>query len=314
MTLIVSLANEDYVVQISDRRLSSNGRLIDDESNKCGVVFCLNARMAFGYTGLARYGSFSTAKWLLKALNDSANPNYTIGEILENLKDKATETFKNHTALRGLSNSQKALAVMFTGFINIDGTLKPGCAILSNYHNFSNNTRYDEVADEFSVSYNSANKEAVNPTLVQRVGNWRAMSSNDIDELRELLLQGVPSEAVVGKTLEVVRDIAGRPKSSGTIGKQLTSICLPKDPNLGVESSYSSDVVKPETYMPALVYLLPDQHMTVDNISVRPVEADTPPISVPKVRRKAPCPCGSNKKYKHCHGKKDNKALQRTSR
>jgi len=307
MTLIVSLANKDYVVQISDRRLSSNGRLIDDESNKCGVVFCLNARMAFGYTGLAKYGSFSTAKWLLKALHDSAKPDYTIGEVLENLKGKATETFKNHPALKNLSNKQKSLAVMFTGFINIDGSLKAGCATLSNFHNFNNNTRYDEAAEEFSVNYSSANKETTNPTLVQRVGNWHAMTEKDIDELRGLLLKSVPCEAVVGKALEVVRDIADRPKSSGTIGKQLTSICLPKDPNLGVESSYSTDVVKPETYMPALVYLLPDQHMTVDNISIRPVEANTPPISVPKARRKAPCPCGSNKKYKHCHGKKDNK-------
>jgi hypothetical protein len=79
MTLIVSLANKDFVVQISDRRLSSNGRLIDDESNKCGVVFCLNARMAFGYTGLARYKNFSTATWLLSVLHDSATPDYTIG-------------------------------------------------------------------------------------------------------------------------------------------------------------------------------------------------------------------------------------------
>ncbi len=314
MTLIVSLANKDYVVQVSDRRLSSNGRLIDDESNKCGVLFCLNARMVFGYTGLARYGAFSTDKWLLKALHESANPSYTIVEILEKLKDKATETFNNHQALRGLSNNQKSLAVMFTGFINIDGTLKPGCAILSNYHNFSNNTRFDKAADEFAINYSSANKEVVNPTLVQRVGNWHAMSEKDIEELRELLLQGVPGKALVGKTLEVVRDIADRPRSSGTIGKQLTSIYLPQEPNLGVESSYSTDVVKPETYMPALVYLLPDQHMTVDNISVRPVEDDTPPISVPKARRNAPCPCGSNKKYKYCHGKRDNKALQRTSR
>jgi len=267
------------------------------------VVFCLNARVAFGYTGLARYSSFSTVKWLLKALHDSANPDYMIGEILEKLKNKATETFRNHPALRGLPSSQKSLAVMFTGFINIDGTLKPGCAILSNYHNFSNNTRFDETADEFTVSYSSANKEAENPTLVQRVGNWRGMTDKDIYELRELLLQKVPAKAIVGKALEVVRDIASRAKSSGTIGKQLTSMIIPKDPSLGIESSYSSNIVKPETYMPAMVYLLPDQHMTVDNISVRPVEADTLPISVPKARRNAACPCGSKKKYKYCHGK-----------
>jgi preprotein translocase subunit SecA len=27
------------------------------------------------------------------------------------------------------------------------------------------------------------------------------------------------------------------------------------------------------------------------------------PTSWPKTPRNAPCPCGSGKKYKHCHGK-----------
>lgn len=304
MTIIVALANKDYVVQISDRRLSSNGRLIDDESNKCGVLFCLNARMAFGYTGLAKYGAFSTPDWLLKALHDCGGPDYTIGEILERLKNKATETFKSHPTLRSIPRQHKCLAVMFTGFINVDGTVKPGCAILSNFHDFANNARFDEASDEFSVNYSSANQEAINPTLVQRVGNWLAMTDGDIEDLRELLLQNKPPQAVTGKALETVRDIADRPKSAGTIGKQLTSIIIPKDPSLGVESNYSTATVKPETYMPALVYLLPDQQATITNITISPVEADTPPISVPKVNKHAPCPCGSKKKYMRCHGKK----------
>jgi preprotein translocase subunit SecA len=29
-----------------------------------------------------------------------------------------------------------------------------------------------------------------------------------------------------------------------------------------------------------------------------------PPIAYPKVAPKAPCPCGSGKKYKYCHGNK----------
>ena len=64
MTLIVALGNTEQVIQISDRRLTCDGKLIDDESNKCGVLFCLNARMAFGFTGLARWKNFETTKWL----------------------------------------------------------------------------------------------------------------------------------------------------------------------------------------------------------------------------------------------------------
>lgn len=304
MTLILALANKEFVAQISDRRLSNNGRLVDDESNKCGIIFCLNAKMAFGYTGLAKWGSFSTPKWLLQALHDSASPDFTIGETLERLKVVATETFNSHPSLRGVPRGQKKLAVMFSGYINLAGTIKPACALLSNYHDFTNNVGLDEAAEQFTVSYSSAREGVSNPTLIQRVGNWLAMTEKDVAELRKILLEGKPSQAVVGKALEVFCEIADRSKSSGTIGKQLTSIVIHKDPNSGVTSDYSSDCVKRETYMPALVYLLPDQHMTVDNISVCPVDADTPPMSVPKVGSNVPCPCGSRKKYKHCHGKR----------
>jgi preprotein translocase subunit SecA len=36
---------------------------------------------------------------------------------------------------------------------------------------------------------------------------------------------------------------------------------------------------------------------TVDNATVKPSISD-----VPRVGRNEPCPCGSGKKYKHCHG------------
>jgi hypothetical protein len=146
MTLILSLCNKEHAVQISDRRLSSNGRLVDDESNKCGVIFCLDARMAFGYTGLAKWKGFITSAWLLKSLHDSATPDFTIGKTLERLKINATEEFKNNPQLKKISPEHKRLAVMFSGFLNLGGETKVGNAILSNYHNFENNTSYNKLS------------------------------------------------------------------------------------------------------------------------------------------------------------------------
>ncbi len=303
MTFILSLGNNKQVIQISDRRLSYNGRLVDDESNKCGVLFCLNARMAFGYTGLARFGDFNTPNWLLKALHDSALPDYTIGEILERLKNNATNTFMTNSALKSANKKFKRLSIMFSGYLNLDGYIKQGFAVLSNYQNFENNISSLEAYDEFSIHYSSAREGVETPTLVQRVGNYSAMTDHDIDELRNLLLQNKPSSAIIGKAVSLVRDLADRSQSKGTIGKQLTSICIKSDMNFGVESNYYSEYEKRETYMPALVYLLPTQHMTVDNISIEPVDDDTPSLSIPIVGRNQPCPCGSKKKYKHCHGK-----------
>jgi uncharacterized protein YecA (UPF0149 family) len=33
------------------------------------------------------------------------------------------------------------------------------------------------------------------------------------------------------------------------------------------------------------------------------VEVSGTPVSIPKVGRNHPCPCGNGEKYKHCHGK-----------
>ncbi len=304
MTLILSLGNNNQMIQISDRRLSYDGKLVDDESNKCGVLFCKNARMAFGYTGLARLQNFNTQTWLLKALHDSAPPDYSMGGILKRLKINATNTFQNHVALKSAEKRFKRLSVMFSGYVNIEGgPPRQGCAILSNYLDAENNSSFSKALEEFSLYRTSAKKDEEWPTLVQRVGNWHAMLAEHVDVLRELVSQKKPAEAIIGKAIKIIREMADNPKSQGTIGKQLTSIAIPYDSALGVESNYYSDYTKPETYMPAIVSLLPDQHWTVSKVSIKPVEEDTPPLSVPKVGKNYPCPCGSEKKYQHCHGK-----------
>lgn len=62
MTLILGLGNREQFIQISDRRLTSNGLPQDDESNKAGMLICANGRLAFGFTGLGRAGTFETQK------------------------------------------------------------------------------------------------------------------------------------------------------------------------------------------------------------------------------------------------------------
>lgn len=304
MTLILTLGNNEQIIQISDRRLSCDGRVVDDESNKCGVLFCNNARMAFGYTGLARWKNFITRDWLLKALHDSAPPDFTIGETLERLKTNAMETFQSHPDLRKADKTVKRIALMFSGYINLDSKPRQGCAILSNYHDFANNSEFPEASDQFKISYSSATEGIEWPTLVQRAGNWHAITDDIISEFRILLSKKKPAEAIIGKAIAVIIEIADNPKSQGAIGKQLTSITIPYDHTLSVATNYYSQYTKPETYMPALVYLLPDQHFTVSNITSQPIEKNALPLSVPKVGKNHPCPCGSKRKYKHCHGRR----------
>jgi hypothetical protein len=60
MTFILALGNREQFIQISDQRLSWDGKLVEDESNKAGILLCKDARHIFGFTGLAKYGNFNT--------------------------------------------------------------------------------------------------------------------------------------------------------------------------------------------------------------------------------------------------------------
>ena len=46
-----------------------------------------------------------------------------------------------------------------------------------------------------------------------------------------------------------------------------------------------------------------DEALSGENAAAAATPARTPDSAVPKVGRNDPCPCGSGKKYKHCHGK-----------
>lgn len=91
MTLILAIGNLQQVVVVSDRRLTNNGVLVEDESNKATVLFCKDSRLAVAYTGLAKLGSFSTRRWLPEALMESAAPDFLMGPTIERLTKRPLE-------------------------------------------------------------------------------------------------------------------------------------------------------------------------------------------------------------------------------
>lgn len=74
MTLLLGLVNRQQAILVSDRRLSVNGRVVEDDSNKAGILVCRDAHVAFGFTGLAQDVRFVTRRWLTEALMESVEP------------------------------------------------------------------------------------------------------------------------------------------------------------------------------------------------------------------------------------------------
>ncbi len=304
MTLILTLGNIDQIVQVSDRRLVSGGSLVEDESNKAGVFNCQNARLAFGYTGLAKYGRFDTLFWLAENLASLGPPDFQAGCILERLKSKATQDFNNRHDLAALLPQYKRLSVIFSGYLYNYSPPRMEYAVLTNYQDCVKERDASEARDSFELTFiNEKTPRPENPVFIRAIGAWSAMREGDLTALTTLLTQRKPARAIVHKAAEVVRNIADRPQADGKIGKQLSTIVLPRDRDAIPIAEYHTAVPKTIMYYPAVVKSLPDVQIAVVNPEYEiSNETGALPTVFPKVGRNKPCPCGSGKKYKKCHG------------
>ncbi|MDY6896150.1 MAG: SEC-C metal-binding domain-containing protein [Thermotogota bacterium] len=308
MTLILALGNADQFIQISDRRLSLNkGMIVTDESNKAMALVCADARFLIGFAGLAESKGFSTKLWLLESLYSCAPPDYAIHNIIERIKIKATHDFKTMPPIKLLPPCTKRLSIMFSGFINRHDPPLAAYAILTNYQDFKKGIDEPEAWDEFQTTYwSEIRPHNLELSLVQRIGNWHAMTQYDSEVLRELLEQRKPAHAIIGKAVSLVREMADRSSAFGTIGKQISAICLPRDLKLPIMTSYHTNTVKYNAFYPSLVITTSDKnrHMARDiEVQINDSRNNLMPVAVPKVGRNVPCPCGSGKKYKQCHGR-----------
>lgn len=306
MTFILSLGNNENVIQVSDRRLSSNGKAMDEESNKAGVLICENARLAYGYTGIARIGSFNARTWIASALYEAANGQYDAKNILENFCQLASDRFKKND-LRYLNPGLKRMSILFSGYLYHHSPSLCVFALVTNYQNFEERKDSFAAWDNFELYLFSDNKSNTDSmSLVQRVGNHLAMNDNDLNHLRKMLIQKKTPDAVLDKALDVFYKMSDEKVSANTIGKQVSAIIIPQDLSMAVNSKYFSAKNVHEAYMPDLIIVTEESNKSViSNISVSVKEPNENNfLAVPKKGRNTPCPCGSGRKFKHCHGKK----------
>lgn len=130
------------------------------------------------------------------------------------------------------------------------------------------------------------------------------MTRDDEFALRELLETRKPAEAIIGKAVELVRQMADRPAANNTIGKQLSVLRITRSPEQGVLDGYYSNVNSNAVYMHDSVILYPSNRRAMKDLQFRKIGGPNAqrPVVVSKVGRNHRCPCGSGKN-KNCHGK-----------
>jgi hypothetical protein len=304
VTLILALANRDHVIQLSDRRLTSNRILVDDESNKAGTFICNGVRAVYGFTGLVRYDGFETSFWLNNALYECALPDFHFPNMMQRLQERANRDFANIPQLLALAPADREVSVLFSGFLDHEAPPRAFFFVMSNAERHRAMVAPPKDGFVFITSREKRPYDA-EFTLVQRVGNWLPMTTKDEDVLRAMLAEHRPAHAIVGKAVEVIQDIADRPSASGTIGKQISSIVLPRKPGSPVTTQFHSNTISFQSYMPDTVFALgPGRHSATYGAAITAIaQPGRRAIAVPKVGANQRCPCGSGKKYKNCHGR-----------
>ncbi|WP_246116099.1 SEC-C domain-containing protein [Trebonia kvetii] len=301
--MIITLGNARNALLVSDRRLTLPGGGHDDESNKAFVLTTRDARMAIGFAGLAEAATlrFKTRFWLAQALAEVAPPSHTIVEMLSRLKAKANRE------ISPLRVTDKRLSITGVGYIYTNGQPRLAFFRLSNFespdmqplvadraaHQFQEWTWWAEEGEPSAMLGNISGFFTLPP---QAQSVW--------GETKELVRADKPPQAIVSRTVKLIRLTADDRKTQGSVGRQCMSVVISSDPTVQPTSRYHTSEVKATAYMPGIIDARGGPHpvLAVMDASFGAVD-ETIPTVVPEVPRNRPCPCGSGRKYKYCHGR-----------
>jgi hypothetical protein len=293
MTLILTTVQPTVVVMVSDRRLSHNGTIVDDEATKLTVLVTRDARVCIAYTGIARSGAFQTEEWLLHALRAATNDTLEIYPILEKLRLRASSDI---AALNDATNPRLTLAISGFHYDNDDAV--PMAWKLTNWeHNENGNAQTEFQLIHYSLT-------PPNEDFLLCAGNTNAVTSSDMDGIRQLLRDGVAPIGIEAKLHSMVRKASTHENARNTIGRQCNACVIWSNTESTIQTTYYSSQLSRYVYGVNTVFAIgPEFGAMIVAGSVLSVGQSLPPAVVPSAGRNQPCPCGSGQKYRHCHSK-----------
>jgi SEC-C motif len=224
-----------------------------------------------------------------------APPDRTIRSVVRRLANAASDRWARLP--RTIALKDRGVAFLFGGYEYDSKGPKPYWCLVSNFVDGGRSSKAD-----FAVA------EGPDTTAYMfAAGACRSPDQREMKDLRTLVEERRPAKAVVGKTVEIIQRAAEAPAAAQTVGKQCTSIIVPAQPDAPVEQAYHTAVttnvihgVNQIDVREGSGILVMNPSLTQDRSPSAP--GNEPAIAVPKLGRNHPCPCGSRKKYKRCHG------------
>jgi hypothetical protein len=315
MTLVIACGNEAYTALIADRRLTGPRSVADNEFGKVMSLELPTARLGVASCGLARVGGHFRSNFDFPGFIRDAAQDGDLDALIVGFASRLDDVFASLPSTVTLT--QRETAVLFAGY------------------------RYDETgrAQRFARAVGNRSSEAGGPrrfgvqdvfegkpsNYICEMGAHEAVSRDGINALGELVKANRPARAVLGKAASIIRQAAETRKAGGVIGRQLTSLIIPSDRSRPPVTEYHTEHLSDRLYLPDFVALdsagggsaLVGANVTTASLTraetkARDLRAQRgraqdatqrfTPIAFPRVRRNDPCPCGSGRRFKRCHG------------
>jgi hypothetical protein len=249
MTLIITLATADKVVQASDRRLTlPDGSVFDDEANKAICAGCKDAHFCIAYTGLAFVEGKKTDEWLIDYLISIHAFKLDVVSISGALEEKLTATFDP------LPKQYRRTTFVLSGYRrHISFTM-----IISNYER-ENLWPPGEAQDAF-LTHVWWKKKGGNPEsgyCISINGTQRAVSRPLLRKIKGLIrnsfFQNKGSEIVADELVSLIREAAETPQFGQYIGRNCMAVAMSLNANDGFVTKYYPEKISPYRYSPHLI-------------------------------------------------------------
>lgn len=299
MTLILVAASREFMVQASDRRISSALHIVSEEETKSMYLQMPNAQYAIAYTGIARVGTRPTNQVIADLLVDRviARARWDHNALIHEFRAALTQLFRSAQVTRYRAEDRR-LSVILTGYQwHGERWTGPVQALLTNFQDWG--------VDDSPIAWNEFTTRFMwipehtppsRASIVQKLGRWDLVSADEGEQMRSWLAPGRPPRAARDQMVAFIRS---RSKPATGVGGQCNTLII--RPGQQPEWSYWTEHVSGVTYSG-------DQILVNDRFEITAVRgftmsSDDAPVAVPKVGRRKRCPCGSGKRYGVCHGR-----------
>jgi len=302
VTYGLAFASSAFAGVVTDRRLTGSRRT--EDSDKCGLVVYTDGRVAYTLTGFAGdvHGIFKTRIWLAEALCEAGRGSRSIDAALKRFAITASTDIAK---MRFQNPDDGKLTVAFAGFTT--GPFGNDMAVLrlvSNFETFgekpSQIPRREFEVSEINVDLSQA---PAHPICILPIGG-ASPSNRTLQPMFDALAQSVPPTLAIDAAVEIIR---AQSTPDGTIGTWCSSVLLPRRGNQSSVVDYHPGEPRQILRLPTFIYAKYDNagaFILAESRTEGTVGSGGALVRVPKVRRHEPCPCGSKRRFKDCHGGK----------